>query len=133
MLDCLRVLTSIPIFSGFDTWADGGCSSVQETNGHRPDHLNALSRLQAEWLTSERTRIANGRRFCYNSLDLSRSRTATRPRPRRTGTTKEDRDVGLFGRIWRVIKGWLLIGVEKAEDPEVILTEAKEAMERELA
>jgi phage shock protein A len=41
--------------------------------------------------------------------------------------------VGLFGRIWRVIKGWLLIGVEKAEDPEVILTEAKEAMERELA
>jgi len=41
--------------------------------------------------------------------------------------------VGLFGRIWRIIKGWLLIGVEKAEDPEIILTEAKEAMERELA
>jgi phage shock protein A len=41
--------------------------------------------------------------------------------------------VGLFSRIWRVIKGWLLIGVEKAEDPEVILTEAKEAMDRELA
>jgi phage shock protein A len=41
--------------------------------------------------------------------------------------------VGIFGRIWRVIKGWLLIGVEKAEDPEIILTEAKEAMERELA
>jgi phage shock protein A len=41
--------------------------------------------------------------------------------------------VGLFARIWRVIKGWLLIGVEKAEDPEVILTEAKERMDRELA
>jgi phage shock protein A len=41
--------------------------------------------------------------------------------------------VGVFGRIWRVIKGWLLLGVEKAEDPEVILTEAKEAMDRELA
>jgi phage shock protein A len=41
--------------------------------------------------------------------------------------------VGIFGRIWRVIKGWLLIGVEKAEDPEIILTEAKEQMERELA
>jgi len=41
--------------------------------------------------------------------------------------------VGLFSRIWRIIKGWLLIGVERAEDPEVILTEAKEAMERELA
>src|SRR5688572_17819842 len=45
------------------------------------------------------------------------------------GTAKEERDVGLFTRIWRIIKGWLLIGVEKAEDPEVILTEAKEAME----
>jgi phage shock protein A len=41
--------------------------------------------------------------------------------------------VGLLSRIWRVIKGWLLIGVEKAEDPEVILTEAKERMDRELA
>lgn len=41
--------------------------------------------------------------------------------------------MGLFGRIWRIIKGWLLIGVEKAEDPEVILTEAKERMDRELA
>ena len=29
--------------------------------------------------------------------------------------------MGIFGRIWRIIKGWLLIGVEKAEDPEVIL------------
>ena len=27
--------------------------------------------------------------------------------------------MGVFGRIWRLIKGWLLIGVEKAEDPEV--------------
>jgi phage shock protein A len=41
--------------------------------------------------------------------------------------------VGLFSRMWRVIRGWLLLGVEKAEDPEIILTEAKEAMERELA
>jgi len=41
--------------------------------------------------------------------------------------------VGLFSRIWRVIRGWLLLGVEKAEDPEIVLTEAKEAMERELA
>lgn len=41
--------------------------------------------------------------------------------------------MGLFARIWRVIKGWLLIGVEKAEDPEVILTEAKERMDRELS
>lgn len=41
--------------------------------------------------------------------------------------------MGLFSRIWRVIRGWLLLGVEKAEDPEIILTEAKEAMERELA
>lgn len=40
--------------------------------------------------------------------------------------------MGIFGRIWRVIKGWLLIGVEKAEDPEIILTEAQEAMRREL-
>jgi phage shock protein A len=40
--------------------------------------------------------------------------------------------MGIFGRIWRVIKGWLLIGVEKAEDPEVILTEAQDAMRREL-
>jgi len=32
-----------------------------------------------------------------------------------------------------VIKGWLLIGVEKAEDPEVILAEAQESMRRELA
>jgi phage shock protein A len=46
---------------------------------------------------------------------------------------EEDASVGLFSRIWRVIKGWLLIGVEKAEDPEIILTEAKEAMDRELA
>lgn len=41
--------------------------------------------------------------------------------------------MGLFSRLWRVIRGWLLLGVEKAEDPEIILTEAKEAMERELA
>jgi phage shock protein A len=40
--------------------------------------------------------------------------------------------MGIFGRIWRLIKGWLLIGVEKAEDPEVILTEAQESMRREL-
>jgi len=41
--------------------------------------------------------------------------------------------MGIFGRMWRVLKGWLLIGVEKAEDPEVILTEAQESMRRELA
>lgn len=41
--------------------------------------------------------------------------------------------MGIFGRVWRLIKGWLLIGVEKAEDPEVILTEATESMKRELA
>lgn len=40
--------------------------------------------------------------------------------------------MGIFGRIWRMIKGWLLIGVEKAEDPEVILKEAQESMQREL-
>ncbi len=40
--------------------------------------------------------------------------------------------MGLLGRMWRVIKGWLLIGVEKAEDPEVILTEAQESMRREV-
>ncbi len=40
--------------------------------------------------------------------------------------------MGIFGRIWRLIKGWLLIGVEKAEDPEVILAEAQESMRREL-
>src|SRR5688500_12269857 len=40
--------------------------------------------------------------------------------------------MGIFGRIWRVIKGWLLIGVEKAEDPEIILNEAQESMRREL-
>ncbi|MFN3652184.1 MAG: PspA/IM30 family protein [Armatimonadota bacterium] len=40
--------------------------------------------------------------------------------------------MGIFGRMWRVIKGWLLIGVERAEDPEVILTEAQESMRREL-
>jgi phage shock protein A len=41
--------------------------------------------------------------------------------------------MGIFGRIWRVMKGWLLIGVEKAEDPEIILAEAQESMRRELA
>jgi len=41
--------------------------------------------------------------------------------------------MGIFGRMWRVIKGWLLIGVEKAEDPEIILAEAQESMRRELA
>ncbi|HEU4754052.1 MAG TPA: PspA/IM30 family protein, partial [Armatimonadota bacterium] len=40
--------------------------------------------------------------------------------------------MGIFARMWRLIKGWLLIGVEKAEDPEVILTEAQESMRREL-
>lgn len=40
--------------------------------------------------------------------------------------------MGIFGRLWRLIKGWLLIGVEKAEDPEVILAEAQESMRREL-
>ena len=40
--------------------------------------------------------------------------------------------MGIFGRMWRLVKGWLLIGVEKAEDPEVILTEAQESMRREL-
>ncbi len=40
--------------------------------------------------------------------------------------------MGIFARIWRVIKGWLLIGVEKAEDPEVILAEAQDSMRREL-
>ena len=40
--------------------------------------------------------------------------------------------MGIFGRMWRLIKGWLLIGVEKAEDPEVILTEAQDSMRREL-
>lgn len=40
--------------------------------------------------------------------------------------------MGIFGRMWRLIKGWLLIGVEKAEDPEVILKEAQESMTREL-
>jgi phage shock protein A len=41
--------------------------------------------------------------------------------------------MGIFGRIWRILKGWLLIGVEKAEDPEIILAEAQESMRRELA
>jgi len=41
--------------------------------------------------------------------------------------------MGIFARMWRVIKGWLLIGVEKAEDPEVILAEAQESMHREMA
>jgi len=41
--------------------------------------------------------------------------------------------MGIFGRMWRVLKGWLLIGVEKAEDPEVVLAEAQESMRRELA
>lgn len=41
--------------------------------------------------------------------------------------------MGIFARMWRVIKGWLLIGVEKAEDPEIILAEAQEAMQREMA
>jgi phage shock protein A len=45
----------------------------------------------------------------------------------------EETGMGIFGRIWRIIKGWLLIGVEKAEDPEVILAEAQESMRRELA
>jgi phage shock protein A len=40
--------------------------------------------------------------------------------------------MGIFGRMWRMIKGWLLIGVEKAEDPEVILAEAQDSMRREL-
>jgi phage shock protein A len=40
--------------------------------------------------------------------------------------------MGIFGRIWRMLKGWLLIGVERAEDPEVILTEAQDSMRREL-
>ena len=40
--------------------------------------------------------------------------------------------MGLFGRIWRLIKGWMLIGVEKAEDPEIILAEAQDSMRREL-
>jgi phage shock protein A len=40
--------------------------------------------------------------------------------------------MGIFGRMWRLVKGWLLIGVEKAEDPEVILTEAQDSMRREL-
>lgn len=40
--------------------------------------------------------------------------------------------MGLFSRIWRTIKGWLLIGVEKAEDPEIILAEAQDAMRQEL-
>lgn len=40
--------------------------------------------------------------------------------------------MGLFGRIVRLIKGWLLIGVEKAEDPEIILAEAQESMRREV-
>src|SRR6476661_6341926 len=61
-------------------------------------------------------------------------RLSTGPfRPALAGSMEEDASVGLFSRIWRVIKGWLLIGVEKAEDPEIILTEAKEAMDRELA
>src|SRR5439155_6189932 len=45
----------------------------------------------------------------------------------------QEADVGLFSRMWRVIRSWLLLGVEKAEDPEIVLTEAKEAMERELS
>ena len=40
--------------------------------------------------------------------------------------------MGIFARMWRLVKGWLLIGVEKAEDPEVILAEAQDAMRREL-
>jgi phage shock protein A len=40
--------------------------------------------------------------------------------------------MGLFGRIWRTIRGWLLIGVERVEDPEVILAEAHDSMRREL-
>jgi phage shock protein A len=40
--------------------------------------------------------------------------------------------MGILGRLWRVIKGWLLIGVEKAEDPSIILAEAQESMRREL-
>src|SRR3954452_5592153 len=40
--------------------------------------------------------------------------------------------MGIFGRFFRMIKGWLLIGVEKAEDPEVILAEAQDSMRREL-
>ena len=41
--------------------------------------------------------------------------------------------MGIFGRMWRVIKGWLNIGVEKLEDPQVILAEAQESMRVELA
>lgn len=40
--------------------------------------------------------------------------------------------MGLLARIWRIIKGWFTIAVEKAEDPEVILAEAQEAMRRSL-
>jgi phage shock protein A len=40
--------------------------------------------------------------------------------------------MGIFARMWRLVKGWLLIGVEKAEDPEVILAEAQDSMRREL-
>lgn len=41
--------------------------------------------------------------------------------------------MGIFSRIWRIIKGWVLIGVDSAENPEVILAEAQDAMRRELA
>jgi phage shock protein A len=41
--------------------------------------------------------------------------------------------VKLLGRIWQAVKGWLLLGVERPEDEECVLGEARETPERELA
>jgi hypothetical protein len=39
--------------------------------------------------------------------------------------------MGIFGEIRRAINGWLMNGVEQAEDPESILTESQESWQRE--
>src|SRR5437764_11725041 len=70
--------------------------------------------------------------FCRPTVEGGRRRAPSRSASPLRGAD-EERGMGIFGRIWRVIKGWLLIGVEKAEDPEVILAEAQESMRRELA
>ena len=41
--------------------------------------------------------------------------------------------MGIFGRLIRMVKGWFLIGLDKAEDPSIILAEAQDSMRQELA
>src|SRR5262245_50142090 len=87
LLDCPLSATNIPMIQTFNTWARtvAVCVAIAPSFCY-----NGLELSQGQWRAGPASVKANGR-FCAS---------------RRTTRFQEERAVGLFARIWRVIKGW---------------------------